>query len=190
MMTLRSLARTALAVPVVLVAVLAAGCGSPASPGVASIGGSGSASPTPSHSVDVVAIITHFAQCARQHGAAGVPDPALDAAGQPDFQPLKQAMSGMPQNVQQAVAGACSSILAALPPPPPPDAAAMHALTQYAACMRGHGVANFPDPDPQTGRFVVPPGMDGKANPYLQAATTCGGALPHGVTPRFNAQGG
>lgn len=159
-----------------------AACGTTSSPGVAHLAGSSS---TPSPTADVATIVTRFAQCARAHGATGLPDPTVDAQGQPDFRQLKIALGALPQAVQRAVGDSCQSILAALPPPPPPDAATLQALVAFAQCMRSHGIADMPDPDPQTGRFHLPSDIDTKSQTVINAYNACKTSVPSGVQIRY-----
>ena len=176
--------RPQLAAAALLGAGLAA-CGAGSSPAVAHLAG---ASATPSPTADVATILTRFAQCARDHGATGLPDPTIDAQGQPDFRPMKVALGAMPQAVQRQVANSCQSILAALPPPPPPDAATLQALVTFAGCMRSHGLADFPDPDPQSGRFILPADIDPKSSVANAAYDACKSSVPNGVNIRYSSQ--
>ena len=161
-----------------------AACGGTSAPGVARLAGS---TGTPSPTADVATIVTRFAQCARAHGATGLPDPTVDAQGQPDFRSMKIALGALPQTVQRAVADSCQSILAALPPPPPPDAATLQALVAFAQCMRSHGIADMPDPDPQNGRFVLPSDIDPKNPTVVNAYNACKTSVPSGVDIRYSS---
>jgi hypothetical protein len=45
-------------------------------------------------------------------------------------------------------------------------------MRQFAQCMRGHGIQDWPDPDAQ-GRFHLPSSLQGKSSPrwpQIQAA--------------------
>jgi hypothetical protein len=102
-----------------------------------------------------------FAACMRAHGA-NLPDPSFDQSGNPQW-------SVSPKQQPQAAFTACQSYLQALDvggARPAPTAAQIAQLTRLAQCMRQHGVPNFPDPNPQTGRFD---GVDGN-DPTIQAA--------------------
>jgi len=62
-----------------------------------------------------------------------------------------------------------------------PAAADIEAKRQYASCIRDHGVAEFPDPDPRTGDYVMADdlGRRIKENPNLNPAMeACRGVLP------------
>jgi hypothetical protein len=88
-----------------------------------------------------------FAACLRAHGA-NEPDPTFDQDGNPQW-------AIEPKNLPSDATDACGSILqaASLQRRPAPTAAQLARLTQYAQCLRQHGVADFPDPDPQTGSY-------------------------------------
>jgi hypothetical protein len=54
----------------------------------------------------------------------------------------------------------------------------------YSACMRSHGVPNFPDPD-ENGRLLVKGGVDGMNTPQgRKAAEACAHLQPNGGRPR------
>jgi hypothetical protein len=56
---------------------------------------------------------------------------------------------------------------------------------KYAQCMRSHGVANFPDPDPNGGAMPInPPGVDTTSATYKAALAACKQYLtPEGSNP-------
>lgn len=57
----------------------------------------------------------------------------------------------------------------------------------YAVCMRAHGLANFPDPNPPHGRgFSFNPSADSKSPGFARASAACKHFLPDsggGLTP-------
>jgi hypothetical protein len=78
------------------------------------------------------------------------------------------------------------------PPPessgltPAQQAAAAKANTNFAGCMRKHGVSNFPDPN-STGEF--PPGIIGRVDPrspFFQRAYSICRPLMTTIGPRIN----
>jgi hypothetical protein len=88
-----------------------------------------------------------FTNCMRSHGALGFPDPS----SQGTFT-VTQALLKDPQI--RSAAPSCQNLA------PPPSALQVPAALQrklesqalqYAACMRSHGVPNFPDPMIQNG---------------------------------------
>ncbi len=67
----------------------------------------------------------------------------------------------------------------------PAAGADIEAKRRYAACIRDHGVAEFPDPDPRTGDFDMADdlGRRIKEDPGLNAAMeACRGVLPQSTS--------
>lgn len=88
-----------------------------------------------------------FAQCARDHGYPGFPDPVIDGTklrygdGSPEVQEQIRAASGVPeckaiQDRLRALGDANST----------PGAADLEKLKQFARCLRDHGMTGWPDP--------------------------------------------
>jgi hypothetical protein len=52
-----------------------------------------------------------------------------------------------------------------------------------AACMRSHGITDFPDPTFPGGRvnFSIPASIDTKSRQFTQAARTCTKLIPAGL---------
>jgi hypothetical protein len=146
--------RVTLAVGVALV-VAACSSGSP-SPQVANLGhatttvagggSSGSGSP--------IAQAEAYASCMRAHGIHDFPDPTSSPGGGVSFE-------------HQAADQACKSLLPFGGQPRALTAEQLAQRVQYAACMRAHGVPNWPDPDAQ-GAFHLS-GID-MQSPLVQAA--------------------
>jgi len=138
------------------------------------------ASSTAASSADVAHIWHQFAQCVRDHGDPGFPDPTIDAQGHPNW----------PSNVQRPSAQgkqACASILDRLThndePSSHPDVAMM---LRFAQCMRAHGITDWPDPDDQ-GRFHMPPALGNmKAGPRWNQIR----AAMSGACRQYNTAGG
>jgi hypothetical protein len=147
-----------------LLAGLAAGCtghaGSPAAAGAspaasvtapATATASPAASPTGSFEQQALAWGRRFAQCARDHGLTNFPDPVYHADYE-DNDGIEFPMSDPIADKQtQARAGElCADLIAQMPPRPitdhPHDAQRLVEMRAYAACMRQHGVGDFPDP--------------------------------------------
>lgn len=160
----------------VLGAILMAGCSSSAGTGAPSSAAASTAA-TPASATagkpDAAALAVSAAACLRQHGL-DMPDPSLGPNGQLGWN--VQALGKVPQSVQQAAMQACASQIAAAQSAAGPGhlAAAVDAGVKYAACMRQHGLASFPDPNPANGFFTGSAGL--KANgidpqsPEFQAA--------------------
>lgn len=138
-------------VTVALAGLLAAGCssGGGGGKGVASLGaGSASASHRAgSGKADPL----KYSQCMRAHGVPKFPDPGpngeLRIAAGPD--------TGIDPNSAtfKAAQQACKALE---PTPPAADRKKMYdALLKFAQCMRKHGVAKFPDPNPDGGLRIT-----------------------------------
>jgi len=147
-------------------AFLAAGCGSPsATPGVASLGttsttaagatatGSGGGQAQTSGgsgggaSLAIAggkaADMTKFASCMRSHGVPNFPDPS--AQGGISITPSMGIDPSSPQF--QSAQGACQKLMPRGQAPSPAQQAQMQTQAlKFSACMRSHGLPNFPDP--------------------------------------------
>ena len=65
-----------------------------------------------------------------------------------------------------------------------PDAAASNPSVEvlaFAACMRAHGVPNFPDPD-HDGVFTLPSGVDQQAPQFQRATKACAKVQPSSLS--------
>lgn len=133
-----------------IVSLLAVGCGP--------LPGQTAAAPRPSPNVAQVA--HQLAQCIRAHGDPSLPDPIIDAQGNPQLPP---GTATPPPSALQA----CSSLVAQLQHAAPTDHPDPNLMRQFARCMRAHGITDWPDPDAE-GRFHMPPTLaDFKASPRL-----------------------
>jgi hypothetical protein len=121
-------------------ALLAAGCGGGASPGVASVASSTTAGTTTTSTTQ-----------RRSGSGGGVPN--LPRGGQGHF--------SIAMNAGSAALGA-----------------------KFSACMRKHGVTNFPDPNSQgVIQFGSDTGIDPNSPTFLSARSTCQKLLPNGGQP-------
>ncbi|MET7418956.1 hypothetical protein [Dactylosporangium sp. NPDC005555] len=136
-MTLRNLTVAGLAV------VALAGCADAA-------GGTPGAVPSPTRASNQAAAVA-LAQCQRANGFPQFPDPVQDDQGRWDF-PTDTIGDWLP-------AEACRSLVhdwkIAFSDAKPLTAEDMTKLRAYAACMREHGLPDFPDPD-ERGDFALP----------------------------------
>jgi hypothetical protein len=134
------------------VLALTAACGGPTATGS-----------SPSPRADATHAYLSYAICLRAHGA-NEPDPALDQNGNPQW-------AVNPKTLPPAATQPCNSILQAAHlngGHGAPTAAQLAQLTRFAQCIRQHGVADFPDPDAQTGSF--PTTQDPTREPGWDAA--------------------
>jgi len=167
-------------VAVTVAGLLTTGCSSAGGggAGVASLSaGHGSASPPAAHGK---ANPLAYSQCMRSHGVAKFPDPG------PNGQLRLAAGPGTgidpESSVFKAAQQACKSLE---PTPPAAERKKMYdALLKFAQCMRKHGVAKFPDPDPDGGlRINVRKGdtsLDPNGAVFKAAQQACQHLMPGG----------
>ena len=198
--------RPALAVSLALalaVAGVAAGCGgnSP-SQSVASLGssgtttasgadgagsGGGSAPSTSSHAGDGFGLVmktqngAKFSACMRSHGVPNFPDPSPQGEIQ-----IGPGSGVDPRSAKfQSAQSACRSVLPNGGRPSPQQVEKMqHQALAFSACMRSHGVPDFPDPSFSGGGVTMKlkGGKGSDLNPqspaFRAAQTACQGKLP------------
>jgi hypothetical protein len=149
--------------------VLAAGCSSPASSTPANNGGK-------TRYQQAVA----YAACMRQHGEPAFPDPTSNGS----FPNTGNLDLSSPQF--KAAASACKSL------EPAPDSAqyrqGYQQLLKYSACMRSHGVSNYPDPVLSNTGVSIPletgtaPGdVNTNSTQFMTAESACRSLQPGGV---------
>jgi hypothetical protein len=160
-------------------ALVAAGCGADSpDPGVAQTPSS-TTTTQPSESVgstsdDPIA----FAACMRSHGVPDFPDPKVTSRGE---------ITSIPDSDSPrftAALNVCRKFLPDSVPSPGQQAQEQAELLRFAACMRAHGVPEFPDPTVSGGRAHFPEGEIPRGSPRFAAAKkACRGSLA-GVTGR------
>ncbi|MEW9533879.1 hypothetical protein [Microbispora sp. NPDC049125] len=94
-----------------------------------------------------------LARCFRAHGEPGFPDPAIDTASGRWSWPHR-AIADLPK----AAVDACQPIIRTFPGGewlPAQSTADVARLRRFAACMREHGLSDYPDPDADGG-FSLP----------------------------------
>ncbi len=187
-------------------ALLLAGCGgSSSSPGVAHLspstsGGSaasGGGSSSPESSAGNQQKMVRFAQCMRTHGEPEFPEPSEGGI-------RIQNHNGHGPNPEsarfQAAEKACSKYAPSKVAPSPAEQAKMQeGALKFSACMRSHGVPNFPDPEfhKQLGGVRVRiggkgSGIDPNSPQFRAAQKTCQSDLPgpKGAGPSTSSSGG
>jgi hypothetical protein len=181
MLTLRSSLRAAVALAVLCCAACAT---APAGPGVASLG-SGSASTTSatSSSGDDFTKMLAFASCMRSHGVQDFPDPTRGTNGTARIAIQGGAGSDLGPNssVFQAAQRACQSLM----PNGGPNGAKVDPtkVAPWAACIRSHGVPDFPDPTIVNGALKITLGNVGVnpgSSPFQKAMEACRSLNPGG----------
>jgi hypothetical protein len=111
-----------------------------------------------------------FSTCMRAHGALGFPDPT--SAGTIT---VTQALLNSPQI--QSASSSCQNLLpgGVVQIPAALQRRLETQALQYSACMRSHGVPNFPDPTVDNGAigFSMPSGVGPHAPPFQAAQRDC-----------------
>ncbi len=162
-------------------AVLAAACsGSPASTGS---GGSPNAGGSANSSSAVA-----YSRCVRAHGVPNFPDP--DSNGQiPEA--AKRALREASDSLAKAATYACRNLNPAGQGSPTLTAQQQQDYLKAAACMRSHGITNFPDPTFPGGHANlprIPSSIDTSSPRFTQARQTCAKLIPAGL--RYSRPGG
>jgi hypothetical protein len=113
----------------------------------------GAAAAKPSPSPDPYKQALAFSQCMRAHGVTDFPDPQQTSGGGTGIQVNGNGTTLDPSSsVFQAAATACKKYSPANGPNGKgPSAKDRQALLAFAACMRTHGVPDFPDPNFSSG---------------------------------------
>lgn len=167
-----------------LLLLAAAACSaSPTSPGVASLGGAttGSAAPGGPSGDNAYQAALQFSDCMRKHGLAKFPDPQHTGNG--GMQLKISEGSGLDPNSPtfQAAQKACQKYMAPGGTPPGGKPLDITKVAPWAACMRKHGLSNFPDPVPTDGALklnLVGTGIDPSSATFDNAEKAC-----HSLTP-------
>jgi hypothetical protein len=155
-------------------ALLAAACsGSPSSTGS---GGS----PTAGGSANSSSAVA-YSRCVRSHGVPNFPDP--DSNGQIPKVAVIRALREVSDSRAKAATNACANLNPAGQGSPALTAQEQHDYLRAAACMRSHGITNFPDPTFPGGRvnLSIPSSIDTRSRQFTQAAQTCTKLIPAGL---------
>jgi hypothetical protein len=141
----------------------------------------GPPSPAASAHDQAVPVWRAFVQCARGHGAAELPDPVVDDQGRATFP--DDALARVPDPVHRRIMDTCSPILERLPASAAqekaPTAAQIRALTEFARCMRAHGLPDWPDPRSDAA-FALPTRLANQPKNAIQPQLlACGSYLDH-----------
>jgi hypothetical protein len=171
----------------VLLVVGLAGCAAPATNGVASVNQPTSKATTGSSSAkkltptQMIAAGIKFATCMRAHGIQ-MDDPTVHGGS------FNISINGNYSNDKvQAAQKVCGKYL---PPRSGPNSGGPSAqgqadLLKYSACMRAHGVKNFPDPSSDGGFQIDGSKLDVSSPTFHAADKTChpqgGGQISQGV---------
>jgi hypothetical protein len=130
-----------------------------------------------------------FSGCMRSHGVTGFPDPSIGSNGLPTLT-INAGPTTNPQSPAfRAAKQACKKELPNLGPQTPAEKATANAAAlKYAACMRSHGVPNFPDPNGQ-GLIQInnATGVLDASSPQFQKAETACNSLNDGFAEQLGA---
>jgi hypothetical protein len=158
-------------VMLVALSLLAAGCGGGGSPGVSS-----AASSTTAQQNGALA----FAQCMRSHGLPDWPDP--NSSGEFDKSKLRHLRYSV-SRVRAVGDGACNHLLVAPSTGPTITLADRADYLKAAACMRSHGLPDFPDPTfaSNTVQTDIPSSINQDSSTFRSAASICTKLIPAGL---------
>jgi len=164
------------------IALLAAACTSSShSASVARLSAAATPSSSPAASAAGTGALA-FAHCMRAHGLPKFPDP--NGSGVFDKSKLQQ-MGYSTSQLRAVQDGPCSSVLPTASPTPIQTISVQQQQDYLtaAACMRSHGITNFPDPTFSNGSvtFVAPPGLETTSAEFTQAQDTCKKLIPAGL---------
>lgn len=112
-----------------------------------------STSPSTMSNAQLLALGRELAQCIRDHGVPGLPDPSVENGR---LILPSGATDNIPDAQGNAAMAACQSVVSRIPASAlgdkgdasraPVTAADVAKMRQYAQCMREHGLTDFPDP--------------------------------------------
>ena len=167
------------------VGIVVAACGSgPSTPGVAT-GSTTTTSGSSSSSTHATGLLA-YSSCMRAHGVPNFPDP--DGSGEIPKQSVISAESAVSTSQTDAAQNRCAHLL---PAGGSLSGRASQPVTvqdqQYylnaVACMRAHGITDFPDPVFSGGgvSFTRPPDIDTNSPQYIQANQICRKLIPAGL---------
>ena len=161
---------------------VAAGCGGGGSPSVAN----NASSATPATSTAQNGLLG-FSRCMRANGMVNFPDPQHFDGGNPKLTIRDLGLSG--PKFQTAM-NACDHLLASVSSGPQQTPqqrrAQLAAELTFARCMRGHGLARFPDPNAQgqlSVEMVQAQGIDVHSSAVLHIVQACLPASHGWLTP-------
>jgi hypothetical protein len=127
-----------------------------------------------------------YARCMRSHGVPNFPDP--DSSGGLVLPPNGSVDPNSPQF--QSAQQACQDKLKSQFPPQAPPAQDREKLLRYAACMRSHGVPDFPDPNGSGALAIDASKVDPNSPQFKAADQACRQNLPGGGQNNTRTSGG
>jgi len=166
-----------------------AACGGPSTAGVATGSTTTTASPSGGGSTQATEQVA-YSSCMRSHGVPNFPDPS----GGNSKRAVVNALQAVSNSQAQAAENACQHLVpAGVWPGGPVQAITAQQQSDYlkaAACMRSHGITNFPDPTFSNGQVNtnIPSSIDQNSLQFTQAAQICTKMIPAGL-PYSNGSG-
>jgi|SRR5579862_2569200 len=185
---LRGLRTTAVIALLAPIALLAAACGGPATPGVptGATKTTTTAASTPAGSSTGASGPLAYASCMRSHGVSNFPDPS-SSGGFPK-QDVISAESSVSNSQVDAASNDCKALLPAGQSlsGKPVQTVTVQDQKDYlktVACLRSHGITNFPDPVFSGGsvHFTIPPSINMHSAKFLEATQVCEKLIPAGL---------
>jgi hypothetical protein len=184
-----------LAAALVGLGVLATACGGAPTPGVASLGNTSTTGPSTAQSGSSASVenaLLAYTHCMRTHGVPNMPEPTIDASG---MHLSATIGSGFDPNTPQFAAAnkQCMHLVprrGGVPPASTITPADQADYLKATACMRSHGIPNFPDPvfSNNTVTFSTSTSIDTNSAQYKNAFATCQKLIPAGL-PYSSASG-
>jgi hypothetical protein len=177
----------AMAGAVLALGIAVGGCGGGSStPGVAT-GSTAVASPSPGDGAQATGLLA-YASCMRSHGVPNFPDPT-SSGGIDDKRAVVNALKAVGNSRAEAAQNDCTHLLPAGGslggrPRQTVTAQQQQDYLRAAACMRSHGIANFPDPSFSNGQVELPMldrVVDTHSTRFTRAEQTCRKLIPSGL---------
>jgi hypothetical protein len=170
-----------------------AACGDPSTAGVATVSTTTTAGPSGGGSAKATGLLA-YASCMRSHGVPNFPDPG-GTGGIPKDEVIR-AFRAVSNAQTQAASNECAHLLPAggSLSGQPTQAVPTRDQQDYlkaAACMRSHGITNFPDPVFSGGNvsFPIPSTINSNSTQFSHARQTCQELIPAGL-PYSNGSSG
>jgi hypothetical protein len=174
------LAASGVAISALAVTACNSGTASPTAPHAV---GSSAATGTGGASSAFASAALDYARCVRAHGVPNFPDPNSHGVFP------KAGIPGVSVSRIRAAERPCNHLLPA--GQPALTAQDQQDYLRAAACMRSHGIINFPDPAFSGGSvtFPIPSSIDTRSEQFNQARQTCARLIPAGL-PYSRSGGG
>ena len=139
--------------------------------------GAATSTPLPSGPSSLVGAMLSFSNCMRAHGVPNFPDP--DSKGV--FPPGSLRQLGVSSAMAKSALDDCKTLLPGQTTAPSLGSPATSTqLLRFSACMRTHGVPNFPDIG--VAKKVSLAQINQRSPQFIDATRVCSKLLPHPAT--------